>query len=112
MSPTDFVAAIESDGLVRPLSEGRTEILIRKGTSQLRVPLEVNGLKTPDPISFENQVIPILTGTQKRLTPVTIAQLFSYLHADVFEPLIENRFGNALMTAMARDTDRHVKMLD
>ena len=56
------------------------------------------------------QVIPILTGMQKRLTPVTIAQLFAYLHADVFEPLIENRFGGALMTVMARDTDRQVKI--
>jgi len=55
------VAAVDADGLVRPLAEGRTEIRVRRGAAELRVPLQVQGLKAPAPISFENQVIPILT---------------------------------------------------
>jgi hypothetical protein len=55
------VAAVDAEGLIRPVGEGRTVVLVRRGGSQLRVPLEVRGLKAPVPISFENQVIPILT---------------------------------------------------
>jgi hypothetical protein len=55
------VAAVDAEGLVRPVGEGRTEVLVRRGAAQFRVPLEVRGLKAPAPISFETQVIPILT---------------------------------------------------
>ena len=55
------VAAVDAEGLIRPVGEGRTEVRVRQGASQLRVPLEVRGLTAPLPISFENQVIPILT---------------------------------------------------
>lgn len=47
-------------------------------------------------------IVPILSGTQKRMTPDTIAKLFSYLHADVFEPLAEAHFGEVLLSVMAR----------
>jgi thiol-disulfide isomerase/thioredoxin len=47
-------------------------------------------------------IVPILSGTQKRMTPATVAKLFSYLHADALEPLVESRFGEVLLSAMAR----------
>jgi len=47
-------------------------------------------------------IVPVLSGTQKRMTPATVAQLFSYLHADALEPLVENHFGKTLLSAMAR----------
>jgi len=47
-------------------------------------------------------IVPILTGTRKQITPAAIAELFAFLHASVFEPLIEKRFGSKLMLAMAR----------
>jgi len=55
-------------------------------------------------------IVPILSGTQKRMTPATVAQLFSYLHADSLQPLIENHFGNRLLTVMARGKDREVEI--
>jgi thiol-disulfide isomerase/thioredoxin len=55
-------------------------------------------------------IVPILSGTQKRMTPATVAQLFTYLHADALEPLIENHFGNRLLTVMARGTNREVEI--
>ncbi|HTE21369.1 MAG TPA: DUF1549 and DUF1553 domain-containing protein, partial [Armatimonadota bacterium] len=55
------IAAVDPDGLVRPRTEGRTEVVIRQGNLQARVPVEVRGLRSPAPISFETGVIPILT---------------------------------------------------
>jgi hypothetical protein len=55
------VAAVSAAGVVRPVAEGKTEVLVRRGAFQVKVPLEVTGLKSPEPISFDNQVIPILT---------------------------------------------------
>ncbi|HKD22132.1 MAG TPA: TlpA disulfide reductase family protein [Rhizomicrobium sp.] len=47
-------------------------------------------------------VIPILTGTQKQMTPQVIGELFTFLHAGIFEPLIEKHLGGKLMQTMAR----------
>lgn len=55
------IAVVSAEGVVRPAAEGRTEIRVKRGATVQRVPLEVRGLKAPEPISFENQVIPILT---------------------------------------------------
>ena len=57
------IAAVDSSGLVRPLAEGRTEILIDDGRRQLRVPLEVAGLSDPVPVLFEHEIVPILSKT-------------------------------------------------
>lgn len=53
-------------------------------------------------------IMPILSGTQKCMTPDTIAKLLSYLHADVFEPLVEARFGETLLSAMARGESHEI----
>ena len=55
------IAIVDSTGLVAPKAEGKTEIVVKLGTDVLRVPLEVTGLLKPRPISFDNDVIPILT---------------------------------------------------
>ena len=55
------VAAVDATGLVTPRTEGRTEVRVRSGGATLRVPVEVAGLKAPRPVSFEQEVVPILT---------------------------------------------------
>lgn len=55
------IAFVDSTGLVAPKAEGKTEIVVKLGAHVLRVPLEVTGLAKPRPISFDNDVIPILT---------------------------------------------------
>jgi hypothetical protein len=55
------VAAVDAAGLVQPRGEGRTEILVRHGKEQARVPVEVTGLSRPAPIAFETQIIPIFS---------------------------------------------------
>jgi thiol-disulfide isomerase/thioredoxin len=47
-------------------------------------------------------IIPVLTATQKKVTPQLLAGLMHALHGDVFEPLIENNLGDRLMRKMAR----------
>ena len=55
------VVVVDRAGLVEPLSEGRTEILVTADEGQQTVPVEVTGLSVPRPVSFQNEVIPILT---------------------------------------------------
>jgi thiol-disulfide isomerase/thioredoxin len=45
-------------------------------------------------------IVPILSRTRKQLTPRLIAQLFGFLHADIFEPLMENNWASDLLEAM------------
>lgn len=55
------VAAIEHGTLLRPLAEGRTEVIVKLGEETVRVPVEVVRQRNPDPVSFRNEIIPILT---------------------------------------------------
>jgi hypothetical protein len=55
------IASVDATGLVQPKAEGRTAVVVRHGGQQARVPVEVSGLKGPAPVSFENEVMPILT---------------------------------------------------
>ena len=68
------IAAVTPDGLVISGKEGQTEIIVspeanstisakfsQKPFEPLRVPVVVTGLLDPVPISFEQQIIPILT---------------------------------------------------
>lgn len=55
------VASIDRRGTIHPHREGRTEIVIEQGAEKLRVPVEVTGLHRPAPVSFEHEIIPILT---------------------------------------------------
>ncbi|HEY4943491.1 MAG TPA: TlpA disulfide reductase family protein [Rhizomicrobium sp.] len=47
-------------------------------------------------------IVPVLSGTKKMLTPELIGEILNFLHAGVFEPLIEYNRGDKLLRAMAR----------
>jgi hypothetical protein len=55
------VVRVDPAGMVCPLAEGKSEIVIRQGATEVRVAVEVRGIATPQPIAFEQQVVPILT---------------------------------------------------
>lgn len=55
------VVRVDTAGMVYPLADGKTEIVIKQGTVQTRVAVEVRGFATPQPIAFEQEIIPILT---------------------------------------------------
>src|SRR5262245_47650908 len=55
------IVAVDASGLVQPRNEGRTEIVIRHNGEQVRVAVEVKGLKQPAPLSFASDILPILT---------------------------------------------------
>lgn len=54
------VAAVDAHGLVLPKAEGRTFIVVRHGKDEIRVPIEVTGLLSPPPVTFDAQIMPIL----------------------------------------------------
>ncbi|MEX0585089.1 MAG: DUF1549 domain-containing protein, partial [Pirellulales bacterium] len=56
------IAALDDHGMIRPIGEGRTELIIAAGFSDaVRVPVEVRGVENPRPLSFEDEIVPILT---------------------------------------------------
>ena len=55
------VVAIAADGLVQPLADGTAQIVIKAGTQELRVDVTVTGQQVPPPVSFQHEVIPLLT---------------------------------------------------
>lgn len=70
------IADVSPEGLVLPRSEGKTEVIISPLTDStvfrrfsltafepLHIPVTVNGLTKPVPVSFEQQIIPVLTKT-------------------------------------------------
>ncbi len=55
------VVRIQDNGLVRPVVEGISELVVSFEGHSVNVPVTVTGLQTPAPVSFRNEVIPILT---------------------------------------------------
>ncbi|MBI1832272.1 MAG: DUF1549 domain-containing protein [Planctomycetes bacterium] len=55
------IAAVDAVGLVQPKAEGKTTLVVRHEKHEVRVPVEVAGLKAPPAVSFESQVMPILS---------------------------------------------------
>lgn len=55
------IVHVDSDGLIHPLAEGTTQLLVRQGGTELIVPVTVTGLLNPPPVSFEHEIQPILT---------------------------------------------------
>ena len=60
-SVTAGIVTIDRAGLIFPLKEGKTEIIIRHDNAEARVAVEVRGIEQPTPILFEQQIVPILT---------------------------------------------------
>ena len=54
------IVSIDSLGCVRALRNGATEISIDTSLGPLRVPVTVSGMKDPPPLSFVNDVVPVL----------------------------------------------------
>lgn len=55
------VATVDERGVVRPLADGHASLRIRYQGQQIDVPLEVRELSDPSPVSFQRDVIPMLT---------------------------------------------------
>ena len=60
ITPAGVVVA-DSQGLLRPVADGRAEAVVRLGASEVRVPVDVRGFQSPRPVSFSCEIIPILT---------------------------------------------------
>jgi hypothetical protein len=43
------------------VGEGKATITVQFGTDKLAVPIHVSGIKNPSPVSFQNEIVPILT---------------------------------------------------
>jgi hypothetical protein len=56
-----IVVKIDADGLMAPLEEGTTTVVVKVGAAQIEVPVTVSGLKAPPSVSFEHEIQPILT---------------------------------------------------
>lgn len=55
------LAVINQRGVMYPLAEGTGTLWIEHPTGKLSVPIEVAGFDAPEPVSFRNEVLPILT---------------------------------------------------
>jgi hypothetical protein len=55
------VVRVDDTGRVFPLANGSTEVGIEHSGKTARVPVSVSGMESPQPISFPNEVEPILT---------------------------------------------------
>lgn len=54
------------------------------------------------------EIIPILTGTQRKLAPDNIAVIFNLLHATALAALVEKNYGEVLFKAMCRDGNKWI----
>lgn len=55
------VAVVNARGLLEPFAEGTTEVRVQHDGQSVTVKVEVRGVKQPAPVSFEQQVMPLLT---------------------------------------------------
>ena len=55
------IAIVDAAGRITPKAEGKTDVVVKHGADTIRIPVEVTGLKSPRPVSFEQEIIPILT---------------------------------------------------
>lgn len=56
-------AAVDTLGLVEPLKDGKTAVVVEYNGKSVRVPVEVKSVDHPVPISFPQDILPILTKT-------------------------------------------------
>ena len=55
------VATISAEGLIHPLATGTTHLQITIGDQRTQIQIRVGNLQHPEPVSFHNEIIPILT---------------------------------------------------
>ncbi len=58
------ILRVDAQGLIHPVAEGTTQLTVRRGKDQATIPVVVTGLQQPVPVSFRNEVQPILTKTR------------------------------------------------
>src|SRR5262245_45279261 len=58
---TAKIAAVSKDGVVRPVADGTTPLVIEAGGKTARVPVKVKGIAADAPVSFSREVEPVLT---------------------------------------------------
>lgn len=58
---TPAIVSISTDGLLRPATEGTTQLTVKFGDKSVSIPITVSRLQNPVPVSFVNEVQPILT---------------------------------------------------
>jgi hypothetical protein len=62
-SADESIAVVDELGLVEPLRDGRTAIVVEHDGARIEVPVEVAGVDRPTPISFPRDIVPILSKT-------------------------------------------------
>ena len=55
------IATVDTQGLITPVANGRAAILIRRGTDEARVMVDVKDGQKQQPVDFQNDIMPILT---------------------------------------------------
>ena len=59
----ESIVAVDERGRLVPRSDGETTVLVRHGETTVEIPVAVSGITTPSPVSFSEQVVPVLTKT-------------------------------------------------
>ncbi|MBL9080649.1 MAG: hypothetical protein JNK76_02525 [Planctomycetales bacterium] len=62
-SADESIAVVDELGLVEPLRDGRTAIVVEHDGARIEVPVEVAGVDRPTPISFPRDIVLILSKT-------------------------------------------------
>ena len=60
-SENEAVARVDELGLVTPVADGETGVIVEHSGGLTRVAITIKGIKEPEPLSFSRDVIPILT---------------------------------------------------
>lgn len=60
-SQNPAVATVTAEGVVLPVADGKTEVLVEAGGSKVRVPVEVRNAAVQPKVDFENDIMPVLT---------------------------------------------------
>lgn len=58
---TPAIVRVDADGLIHPLSDGTTRIVVRHVAGESAIPITVTGMTQPPPVSFPREIQPILT---------------------------------------------------
>lgn len=57
----DKIARVDAQGLVVPIADGETIVHVLHGTDTERVTVRVVGVSSPSPVSFQQEIVPLLT---------------------------------------------------
>ncbi|WP_425613723.1 DUF1549 domain-containing protein [Anatilimnocola sp. NA78] len=60
-SEDEKIARVDELGLITPVADGQTNVLVEHAGGPTKVPVTVKGMTNPTPLSFPRDIIPILT---------------------------------------------------